>query len=360
MVNKTRTSTEQKTRTTMGKSSLKTLLSIYTGINTNKLISNHLKKSKSNISEVCHRLKQDNLIYEEKEFNIRKYYLTKQGKDTCSGFISRVSNIKTKELPLRCHRMLWVSKIVRSPPDIKEKLKEHNWIERPLKNWSRYVKNFENFNIIWCNNVVQIHIKPFYTTSDKGYYERSYQIVEEAINYLQNKYRGLILGLPEETSTLEKHELAREFEPLAMFFLKTMEKTGRKITYRGDNIDVDFSKGNPETDYKSKTEAPQQAMKIAGFFDKLADKSPQEIQGLLNAGEDIKQIAILTQQNSFILKDMSKAITMLTESQLTQGEINNKLLEVSQKQEITNNQILYHLEALRGLNLRFDKPEYFG
>jgi hypothetical protein len=287
-----------------------------------------------------------NLIYDEKEFNVKRFYLTKQGKDTLSVFLSRVSHIKTKELPLRSHRLLWISKIINTPKYIKKKLLQSSWIESPMVNWSRYIKNFEDFKIVWCPNVIQFYIKPFYTTSKEDYYAKSLEIIEEAINYLQSKYKGLVLGTPEETSVLKKQELAREFEPLALFFLRTMEKTGRKITFRGKNIDIDFSKGNPETDYKDTTKAPQQAMNMAEFFDSLVEKSLQEIQGILNVPNTIKDIVECTKRNAL-------AITEILNTQKNQMQVNNQIMA---KQD----QILYHIQAIRDLNPKFDKPEYIG
>lgn len=130
-------------------------------------------------------------------------------------------------------------------------------------------------------------------------------------------------------------------------------------------MDNSFGLNELETTHNEKAFSDMEG--IHPFMLGIAEKSPQEIRGLLEAPGNIKLMAQVMAQNQALAKDMAKAIQTTMEGQTKQIETNMKLTELSQglmqsiqRQGDTNNQILYHLNAMRGLNPRFDKPEYLG
>ena len=257
---------------TITKKDLKVLLCISQSISTNKLIAKETRIPKQTISRITNKLKDLNLIYYSREFNIKRFALTQSGKDTCTIFLAVSKSHKVSELPLRCHNLNWTSRIIRKPKNFEEKLKQNNWIESIPRNWKQYRKKYDQCTIMFNPETIQYFPYDFFTSTIEEYRQQSKNIILRQKQIIEEEYQGLVLGEPECVAKLNKQHIARQYDPLALEFFKTAQKLGVRVHFHGKNIDIDTSKGIAELETKDKAKAPEHLIDIAAFFDQWVEK----------------------------------------------------------------------------------------
>jgi hypothetical protein len=140
---------------------------------------------------------------------------------------------------------------------------------------------------------------------------------------------------------------------------KLYNKEGKKFLVRDpeDNkirfvIDNSFNLNEFEATHPKK--AISDAESIHPFFLGIAEKSPGDVKDFLNTPSHITELSNSVRE--FV--DSSKGINLSFKENLLR--VNEEMIDVIKKSELTNQQILYHLESMRGLNPRFDIPDYLG
>jgi len=246
---------------------------------TNKLISEYLQLNKGYVSRLTTLLLHKGLINVKDFGHYKKYSISEAGIYAVASFLAVSRAKKTTELPLRGHDVWYSAEILSKPNDIEKKLNEDNWLSGHPNNWVQRRKKVLNCTVLWNPHRLLFLVDGAYTSTIDEYRVIAARFVQATIKHLENIY-GLKIGEPDEIlAKLKKQQLARQFDPLALEFYKTSQKEGKKITYFGNNIDVDFSKRVPEVDFKSKVLAPPHCHTLAEFFDKWLDDpvSPNDL-----------------------------------------------------------------------------------
>jgi hypothetical protein len=171
--------------------------------------------------------------------------------------------------------------------------------------------------------------------------------IEHLLNVILIKDSYMNMSIISQHCSLIENSLAKLYNKEGdKFIIKDPEDGKTRLI-----IDNSFKLNEFEAVHPRKAVSDMES--IQPFFLGLADKSPQEVEGLLQSPKNLDLL--------------NKAFKELVDARKEQIEVNQRFIQLSeqltetiQNTSITQKQILYHLEALRGLNLRFDKPEYLG
>lgn len=248
---------------------------------TNKQISEYLQLNKGYVSRLTKSLLDKGLVNVTDFGHYKKFSMSETGIYAVASFLAVSRAKKTTELPVRGHDMWYSAFILSKPKDIEKKLKEDNWLAAYPNNWEQRRKKVLSCMVLWNPNRLLFLVDGAYTSTIDEYRVIAARYAQATKEYLEERYPGLKIGEPEEIiAKVKKQQLARQFDPLALEFYKTSQKENEKITYFGNNIDVDFSKKVPEVDFKSKVLASDQCHTLAEFFDKWLDDpiSPHDLQ----------------------------------------------------------------------------------
>jgi len=304
---------------------------------TNKLLSQHLKINKGYVSRLTTTLESKGLIKHLFEFNVKKFSLTKQGVDVCCQFLAISEATSVKQLPLRNHDLRWSAKIIRKPKNIEKQLKEENWVESTPRNWKQYTFKEKEITILFNPNTLQFLPRDFYSSSVGEARHYQLKIIRNTISYLEDKYKGLKIGEPEcVLAKLKKQSIARLYDPLSLEFYQTSTKQGQKITYFGENIDIDFSKGIPETEFKHKAKAPEHLLESANLFDNWFKNpiTPQQIMDfvLKSHAQTLKTQNMLEKnikEHNKLMKHINKAVNKLNKIEKQKKRYNAQMQQRS-------------------------------
>jgi len=286
---------------------------------TNKLLSKHLKLDKGYVSRLIKGLKQKGLVKEKILFNTKEFYPTKRGIEVVANFLALSEATDIKQLPLRTHDLRWSAKIIRKPRNIKKKLEQENWVEATPKNWTQQRKSINDVTVLFNPNTIQFFPKPFFSSNVEEVRHNQLKQVTNAIRYLENKYKGLKIGEPESTmAKLKAQSTSRLYDPISLLFNKKAQE-GNKITYFGENIDVDFSKGYPEVDYKHKSMSTEHLLKSAQLYDEWFSNratTPNEIMDFVLKSQ---------KNNQEMLNDFAKELETHRKQMNQMEKMNNTL-----------------------------------
>lgn len=249
----------KKEETKIGKLGALILLSVQKYSN-NKLLSQHLKKSRGYISKQTTKLQKLGLLEKERLFNISKFVITNKGKKAVFHFLG-VSEKEKQQI--RLHNFSVIMKILRLPTQLEKKLLNHNWIEYNPKNWRAYKKKIEGLYVLWTPKTVQIPAIEVYANTISQAYSEALQRVLLIKQHLEEDYKGLLLGQPEELAYIASQHVAKLYDPLAV----SAKLAGYK--YKSNRLHIDESKGIPELETVHKIYAKDDMYKITEMYEDI-------------------------------------------------------------------------------------------
>ena len=264
------------------------LIAITMGSNTNKQLSEKLRKRKgknvpkATISRHTKKLEKLGLISQKKIYNSRPFELTEMAKLAISIFLTK--GAKGVEMVVRGHGFGFVCEILRKPRGLEETLRGGGWGEFYPKNRVGYKKELWGCTVIFNPRSVQFIPQEVYGASADACFDAAYRLVLEVQDFLQKEYNGLVLG---PITVIYNQQYAHMFDPLTVEFLKTSMKENVNLTYRSDRLAIDQSKKVPELETVHKTFSKDDLRKICEFYEGLirTDFKIEDIEGLKEAAK---------------------------------------------------------------------------
>lgn len=222
---------------------------------TNKQLAKHLKRSEGTVSYHTSRLEKAGLIKAVETAGCKIFELTNRGKKACLIFLGEGATISPNDIIIRVHDLQFISKIIRQPKALKDKLLKNNWIEFCPRNWKGYKKNIRNAIVIFTPKSVQYLINPYYTKDKRTANKEAVRTILEIKHYLEGEYRGLLLGKPEEVAVCSRQSYGIQMDPLAIKYDRFNREHKTNRSYRSDRLNIDQSVV-PETETVHPVHAP--------------------------------------------------------------------------------------------------------
>ena len=220
-----------------------------------------LKKSKSTISEHISKLIKEGYLTNEKE-------LTFKGREAVRFFSGGHVSTNAGLLRVRSHDLVFKLPISSDSSVFRDKVvNKGSWVEVCLNNWVKYVRHFEDG--------VKVHVTPksvlFYLPELLGVeveavYNRALSLVFHYKRFLESKY-DIVLGSPEVIAEVQSNHLAFKWD----VFANLCRDNG--VTFNGDRLTVDHSKGVPELEAVSPVFARDDLRSIFDFYEDLVKGS---------------------------------------------------------------------------------------
>jgi len=303
---------------------------------TNKQLSQFLKLPKYTISRRLNAYKKKRLVTEKNAFNYKIWELTQKGKDAVALFLggdeARASNFP---LQTRSHKFVLKSRIVRDTSQWADKAKSTNWISYVPNNWTAFRKNLFEVMVVRTPNFFFFYFPDRTDFMVESNFDFFIGKANQVKKYLEDSYEGLVLGSPEVTYEIMSQHHALQFDPLAIEYKKTSVKEGHAITYESDRINIDSSKGVPETETVNKAYAVE------------------DLQKLTQAYEDIIRKDIRLSEVANAVKGLAESQAVLFKVQATSVEIEKSISHnqelITANQQIFDQNMASHIKAVQAL-----------
>jgi len=250
------------------------------------------------------RLRVKGLVQQQIKTSITIYELTEKGRQIVGQILSGYNNRQTI---IRAHNLRFKSKITRKPKELIEKLKIANWFEVDHKNWIGYKKNIYNCIIEFTPKSVLFHLKQIISNDPVSTHGQAIAIVLQTKAYLEGKYKGLVIGEPEQVATISRQHIASQYDP---YSIKAKQNHFSGSTSR---VEVDASKDTPELEAIHPIHAVNDMQEILNFYDDIAQKgSPfTAIENILLGERALRTLKVMT-------KNHFKVIASSTSSKVKQ------------------------------------------
>lgn len=234
------------------------ILLLRSDLKSGKDIAKILKKSESNISEHLNKLVRLGYLTDSKD-------LTAKGRDAVSVFLWGYEKNQGKDVDIRSHSLTFKARVVRFGSVFADRVKVlGSWVSDPLKNWTRYRKEFEGG--------VKVHITPksvlFYLpelfgVSPEGIMRKAVELANVVKLALEREFEGLVLGSPEVVYEVQASHLALRWD----WFSKLCADKG--VSFKSDRLVVDHSNGTPELEAVNKDFSRDDLRSIMDFYEDL-------------------------------------------------------------------------------------------
>jgi DNA-binding MarR family transcriptional regulator len=224
--------------------------------------------------------------------NARVYELTNIGNEAMTELLAMTRSEKKGLQGFRVHNVRWSSVIERQPWKLNDALKENNFTVSNMNNWAQYTWNNkeEGVTIVFTPQKVHFFIEELWTDSPMDYYPIAQKKLLRIARGLEEKFSGLKLGSPERVFMIHKQHVAN-VGPLSQLADAYEMQTGHQVTYHGDRVHLDKSKGYYEEETVDKQQAPMDMENLVDFFNEWTKAPfwPKEVAILQASNEDLKQ-----------------------------------------------------------------------
>ncbi len=254
-----------------------------------------VNKSKSTVSEHISKLIRKGYLTIDKQ-------LTSKGKRACSVFLRGYEKQNRRVIKIRAHDLAFRAPIVRLG-SVNDRIKSQgNWVETNLKNWTKFIRHF--------SDGVKVHVTPksvlFYLpeligSQPETVFNEALSIVLNYSKFLESEFPGLRLGKPDVIAEVQSNHLAIEMD----VFARLCAEHG--ITFNGERLTVDHSKGVPELEATHKDFARDDLRTIFDFYQELVEGSTS----WYDVDKELKGEGVILKT----LKELSKRINFIKERQ---------------------------------------------
>ena len=220
-----------------------------------------LKKSHSTISEHISKLIKEGYLNNEKE-------LTFKGREACRFFSGGHASINAGLLRIRAHDLVFKLPVSSDSSVFRDKLvNSGSWVEKPVNNWIKYIRHFEDgVKVHVTPKSVVMYLPELLGVEVEPVFNRALKLVFHYKRFLEAKY-SIVLGSPEVIAEVQSNHLAFKWD----VFASLCREHG--ITFNGERLTVDHSKGVPEIEAVSPVFARDDLRSIFDFYEDLVKSS---------------------------------------------------------------------------------------
>ncbi|MFH1895168.1 MAG: hypothetical protein ABIJ74_01110 [archaeon] len=261
-------STVARTYTTVSRKELEILLFLREP-RTHKEVEVHREKSKGTVGNQLKSLINKGFVRKELKSSITLYELTDEGKEVCSNFLEWGDSNALKKGLFRAHSLRYVSNILEKPDSLELMLPSQGFTSFNPKNRVDFKKEINGIMVIISFRTVQFNVPSIYCSSALIANERALAICNSIKELLEKQFPGLSLSDSKPFAISVSPHIALIDHPILKKFQIVKKETGISFYYKGREIIIDFSKGQPEIESYG-LEKIDRLARLSDFFDEVA------------------------------------------------------------------------------------------